>query len=110
MLKRYFPILEWLPRYKKAYLAGDLSAGFTVGIMLIPQGMAYAMIAGLPPVFGLYAALLPQVVYALMGTAPKLSIGAVAIDSLVVASGLGALALSGIDEYIAMATIFPGIC
>ncbi|MAU26404.1 MAG: sodium-independent anion transporter [Muricauda sp.] len=112
MLKRYFPILEWLPRYKKAYLAGDLSAGFTVGIMLIPQGMAYAMIAGLPPVFGLYAALLPQVVYALMGTAPKLSIGAVAIDSLVVASGLGALALSGIDEYIAMAiflALFVGV-
>lgn len=112
MLKRYFPILEWLPKYKKAYLAGDLSAGFTVGIMLIPQGMAYAMIAGLPPVFGLYAALLPQVVYAIMGTARKLSIGAVAIDSLVVASGLGALALSGIEEYIAMAiflAFFVGI-
>ena len=71
--------------------------------MLIPQGMAYAMIAGLPPVFGLYAALLPQVIYALMGTSRQIAIGPVAMDSLIIASGLGALSLSGIDEYIAMA-------
>ncbi len=103
MLKRYFPILDWLPRYEKQWLSGDLSAGITVGIMLIPQGMAYAMIAGLPPVFGLYAALVPQIVYALMGTSRQLAVGPVAMDSLLVASGLGALALSGLDEYIAMA-------
>ena len=71
--------------------------------MLIPQGMAYAMIAGLPPVFGLYAALVPQFVYALLGTSRQLAVGPVAMDSLLVASGLGALALSSIDEYIAMA-------
>jgi len=71
--------------------------------MLVPQGMAYAMIAGLPPVFGLYAALIPQVVYALLGTSRQLAVGPVAMDSLLVASGLGALALSGIEEYIAMA-------
>lgn len=71
--------------------------------MLIPQGMAYAMIAGLPPVFGLYAALVPQIVYALMGTSRQLAVGPVAMDSLLVASGLGALALSGLEEYIAMA-------
>lgn len=103
MLKRYFPIFDWLPRYQKQWLSGDLSAGITVGIMLIPQGMAYAMIAGLPPVFGLYAALVPQMVYALMGTSRQLAVGPVAMDSLLVASGLGALALSGIEEYIAMA-------
>ncbi len=103
MLKRYLPILQWLPDYKKSYLSGDISAGLTVGIMLIPQGMAYAMIAGLPPVFGLYAALVPQVIYAILGTSRQLAIGPVAMDSLLVASGLGALALSGIDEYIAMA-------
>lgn len=103
MLKRYFPILEWLPGYQKQWLSGDLSAGLTVGIMLIPQGMAYAMIAGLPPVFGLYAALVPQIIYALMGTSRQLAVGPVAMDSLLVASGLGALALSGIEEYIAMA-------
>ena len=65
--------------------------------------MAYAMIAGLPPVFGLYAALVPQIIYALMGTSRQLAVGPVAMDSLLVASGLGALALSGIEEYIAMA-------
>ncbi|MGB5402701.1 MAG: solute carrier family 26 protein [Robiginitalea sp.] len=103
MLKRYFPIFDWLPGYQKQWLSGDLSAGITVGIMLIPQGMAYAMIAGLPPVFGLYAALVPQIVYALMGTSRQLAVGPVAMDSLLVASGLGALALSGLEEYIAMA-------
>lgn len=112
MLKKYFPILEWLPGYRKEWLSGDLSAGLTVGIMLIPQGMAYAMIAGLPPVFGLYAALVPQVVYAFMGTSRQLAVGPVAMDSLLVASGLGALALSGIEEYIAMAiflALFMGV-
>ncbi len=80
--------------------------------MLIPQGMAYAMIAGLPPVFGLYASLVPQVIYAIMGTSRQLAVGPVAMDSLLVASGLGALALSGIDEYIAMAiflALFMGV-
>ena len=112
MLKRFFPILEWMPAYKKQWLPGDLSAGLTVGIMLIPQGMAYAMIAGLPPVFGLYAALIPQVIYSLMGTSRQLAVGPVAMDSLLVASGLGALSLSGMDEYISMAiflALFMGV-
>lgn len=102
-LKSFIPLLDWLPKYKKEYLGGDLSAGITVGIMLIPQGMAYAMIAGLPPVFGLYAALIPQIVYGILGTSRQLSVGPVAMDSLLVASGLGALSLSGIDEYVSMA-------
>lgn len=103
MIKRLFPILEWLPEYNRSKFYGDLSAGLTVGVMLIPQGMAYAMIAGLPPIFGLYAAFIPQLVYALMGTSGKLGVGPVAMDSLLVASGLGALSLSGIDQYIQMA-------
>lgn len=91
---------------------GDLPAGLTVGVILIPQGMAYAMIAGLPPVFGLYAALLPQVIYAILGTSRQLAVGPVAMDSLLVATGLGALKLSGIDEYISMAiflALFMGV-
>ena len=111
-LKSFIPLLDWLPKYKKEYLGGDLSAGITVGIMLIPQGMAYAMIAGLPPVFGLYAALIPQVVYGILGTSRQLSVGPVAMDSLLVASGLGALSLSGIDEYVSMAiflALFMGV-
>lgn len=105
MIKRLFPILSWLPNYKRAYLSGDIASGLTVGIMLIPQGMAYAMIAGLPPVYGLYAALMPQFVYAFMGTSPQLGVGPVAMDSLLVAAGLGTLSLSGVDEYIAMAIV-----
>lgn len=102
-MKQYFPILSWIRTYSKEQLKGDLPAGLTVGIILIPQGMAYAMIAGLPPVFGLYAALIPQIVYAILGTSRQLSVGPVAMDSLLVASGLGALKLSGIDDYISMA-------
>lgn len=82
---------------------GDISAGFTVGIMLIPQGMAYAMIAGLPPVYGLYAALVPNLVYALTGSSRKLAVGPVALDSLIVASGLAAMKFSSEGEYIATA-------
>ena len=73
--------------------------------MLIPQGMAYAMVAGLPPVYGLYAALMPQLAYALMGTSPQLNVGPVAMDSLLVAAGLGALSIAGVDAYIAMALL-----
>ncbi len=104
-VKEYFPILTWLPNYKKDYLKGDLSAGLTVGIMLIPQGMAYAMIAGLPPVYGLYASLLPQVVYAVFGTSRQLAVGPVAMDSLLVAAGVSTLAMVGSDQYIALAIL-----
>lgn len=112
MLKRFFPILDWLPNYKKGYLAGDISAGLTVGIMLIPQGMAYALIAGLPPVYGLYAALVPNLVYAFTGSSRKLAVGPVALDSLIVASGLAAIKLATLEEYIAMAlflALFVGL-
>ena len=112
ILHRLFPILTWLPQYKRAWLGADLNAGLTVGIMLIPQGMAYAMIAGLPPVYGLYAALVPQLIYVLTGTSRKLGMGPVAMDSLLVAAGLGALKLSGISEYIGMAiflALFMGV-
>ncbi|MEX1003719.1 MAG: solute carrier family 26 protein [Crocinitomicaceae bacterium] len=102
-MKRYFPILDWLPNYSKKQFKGDLPAGLTVGVILVPQGMAYAMIAGLPPVYGLYAALFPQLVYAILGTSRQLAVGPVALDSLLVASGLGALKLSGITDYISMA-------
>lgn len=103
-IQHYFPILSWLKTYSPSFLKGDIAAGITVGIMLIPQGMAYAMIAGLPPVFGLYAALFPQIVYAIMGTSRQLAVGPVAMDSLLVAAGLGALSLTTNAEYIALAS------
>ena len=62
LLKQIFPPLTWLPDYTPDTLRADLMAGLTVGVMLIPQGMAYALIAGLPPIYGLYAALVPLVV------------------------------------------------
>lgn len=84
-------------------LWGDAVSGVTAGILAIAQGMAYAMIAGLPPVFGLYAALTPQIIYVLMGTSRQLSVGPVAMDSLIVAAGIGTLSVIGIEQYIAAA-------
>ena len=106
LLKKYIPILSWLPSYKKAALSGDLSAGLTVGVMLIPQGIAYAMIAGLPPIYGLYTAMTPQVIYAIFGTSRQLSVGPTAMDSLIVAAGITSLATvgaAGTENYIAAA-------
>ncbi len=102
-LKKYIPILEWLPNYKASTLKKDLPAGLTIGIIMIPQGLAYAMIAGLPPIYGLYAALLPQFIYALLGTSRQLSVGPVAMDSLLVASGIGALSLADPSDYLSVA-------
>ena len=102
MLKRVFPIFKWLPEYHKDLLLGDLKAGTITAVMLIPQGLAYAIIAGLPPVYGLYAALLPQIIYALMGTSRQVAIGPVALDSLIVATAIGSLSISGIESIIAI--------
>ena len=105
LFKKYIPILSWLPSYKKAALSGDLSAGLTVGVMLIPQGIAYAMIAGLPPIYGLYTAMTPQVIYAIFGTSRQLSVGPTAMDSLIVAAGITSIATVGADNYIAAAIL-----
>ena len=103
VLKKIIPILKWLPKYKRKNLHYDFFAGINVGILLIPQGMAYALIAGLPPIYGLYAALTPQIVYAILGTSRQLSVGPVAIDSLIVASGLGIISILSPEQYILMA-------
>ena len=80
-------------------------AGVTVAVLLIPQGMAYALIAGLPPIYGLYAALTPQIIYAFLGTSRQLAVGPVAMDSLLVAAGLGALSIVNPSQYIQMAIL-----
>ena len=108
-LKRLIPILEWLPNYNISRFRGDLVAGITVAIILIPQGIAYALIAGLPPIYGLYCALAPQVVYAIFGSARQVAIGPVAMDSLIVATGVSTLALVGSDNYIATAILLAFI-
>jgi sulfate permease, SulP family len=102
-LKRILPLFDWLPRYQRQDLRGDISAGLTVGVMLIPQGMAYAMLAGLPPVYGLYASITPQVVYALFGSSRRLSVAPVAMDSLLVAAGVSAIAVAGSAHFVQLA-------
>lgn len=104
-LKRLIPILEWLPNYNGTRFRGDFVAGITVAIILIPQGIAYALIAGLPPIYGLYCALVPQLVYAIFGSSRQVAIGPVAMDSLIVATGVSTLALTGSDSYIAIAIL-----
>jgi SulP family sulfate permease len=104
-IKKIIPILEWLPNYNKSLFKGDLLAGITVGIILIPQGIAYALIAGLPPIYGLYCALVPQVIYAIFGSSRQVAIGPVAMDSLIVATGVSTLALAGSESYISIAIL-----
>jgi SulP family sulfate permease len=96
-------MLQWLRHYRRALLAGDISAGVVVAMMMIPQGMAYALVAGLPPVAGIYASILPPVLYALFGTSSTQSVGPMAIISLMTASALAPLALPGSTLYIVLA-------
>lgn len=104
-IRRFLPILDQLRDYDRGRLRSDLSAGLTVGVMLIPQGMAYALIAGMPPIYGLYASLVPLVVYALMGTSRQLAVGPVAMVSLLVAAGVGPLAAGDPQRYIELALL-----
>ncbi len=99
-LRRYFPFLTWLLHYRRADLPNDLVAGLVTAIMLIPQSMAYAQLAGLPPQVGLYASVAPLAVYALLGTSGQLSVGPVAITSLAVFAGVSALAEPGSPRYL----------
>ena len=97
--------MTWITDYKSVDLKSDLLAGITVAVLLIPQGMAYALIAGLPPIYGLYAALTPQIVYAVLGTSRQLAVGTVAMDSILVAAGLGTLSIVDPSQYIQMAIL-----
>ena len=94
-----------MPNYSGSTFKSDFIAGITVSVLLIPQGMAYALIAGLPPIYGLYAALSPQIIYALLGTSKQLAVGPVAMDSLLVAAGLGTISIIGPEEYIQSAIL-----
>lgn len=98
-----FPPLEWLRGYDNETFASDLMAGIIVTIMLIPQSLAYALLAGLPAEMGLYASILPLVAYAFLGTSRTLSVGPVAVISLMTATAVGKLAANGTPEYAAAA-------
>ncbi|MBR9650166.1 SulP family inorganic anion transporter [Thalassovita aquimarina] len=102
-LERHLPILEWSKTYDKDTLTSDLVAAVIVTIMLIPQSLAYALLAGLPAEMGLYASILPLVAYAIFGTSRALAVGPVAVVSLMTAAAVGNLALQGTAEYAAAA-------
>lgn len=99
-LSRALPILEWGKAYNGSTLIADLLAAVIVTIMLIPQSLAYALLAGLPPVVGLYASILPLVAYAIFGTSRTLAVGPVAVISLMTASAAGGIADQGTPEYL----------
>ena len=103
MLNRIFPFLSWFERYDSAALRADLLAGLTVALVLIPQSMAYAQLAGLPVYYGLYAAFLPPLVAALFGSSPQLATGPVAVVSMMTAAALDPLATAGSESYVAYA-------
>uniref|UniRef100_UPI002FC77B70 SulP family inorganic anion transporter n=1 Tax=Devosia sp. TaxID=1871048 RepID=UPI002FC77B70 len=104
-LKTYLPILDWGKRYNRATLTSDLVAAVIVTIMLIPQSLAYALLAGLPPEVGLYASVLPLVAYAIFGTSSALAVGPVAVVSLMTAAAVGRLAAEGTADYASAAIL-----
>ena len=104
-LARYLPVLDWGRRYDRDTLSGDLVAAVIVTIMLIPQSLAYALLAGLPPEAGIYASILPILLYAVFGTSRALAVGPVAVVSLMTAAAIGKLEGQGIDPATAALTL-----
>ena len=96
-------MLQWLRHYRRGQLPGDVSAGLVVAMMMIPQGMAYALVAGLPPVVGIYASIAPPLVYALFGSSMTQSVGPMAIVSLMTGAVIAPLAAAGSGLYTVLA-------
>jgi len=112
MLNKFFPGLNWLQGYHQGNFKSDLFSGLAIAVMLIPQGMGYAVVAGLPPEYGLYACIFPPIIYALLGTSNKISIGPVALDSILIITGLSVLAEPGSEHYLELAiglTLLVGV-
>jgi len=102
-LRKYFPILSWGAEYSRQTLANDLVVAGIVTVMLIPQSLAYALLAGLPPEIGLYASMAPLTLYAIFGTSRALAVGPVAVASLMTAAAVGKIATQGSPEYLGAA-------
>ena len=102
-LAKYLPILDWGRTYDRSTLTNDMVAALIVTIMLIPQSLAYALLAGLPPEMGLYASMLPIILYAIFGTSRALAVGPVAVVSLLTVAAVSKIAVPGTSEYIAAA-------
>ncbi|MDB9801469.1 sulfate permease [bacterium] len=99
LLRQYLPILDWGRRYDRNTFSNDMIAAVIVTIMLIPQSLAYALLAGLPPEAGIYASIAPIVLYAIFGTSRALAVGPVAVVSLLTASAIGQVAETGTAGY-----------
>ncbi|MBQ4913269.1 sulfate permease [Maribacter sp. MMG018] len=94
------PIINRVKHYNFKLFQSDLISGLTVGVMIVPQGMAYAMLAGVPPIYGLYGAIVPLFLYAIFGTSHAMAIGPVAISSLLIFAGISEIAVPGSPEFI----------
>jgi len=99
ILRRYLPVLDWGSRYNRKALSNDLIAAVIVTIMLVPQSLAYALLAGLPPQAGIYASIVPILLYSVFGTSRALAVGPVAVVSLLTASAVGQVADQGTAGY-----------
>ena len=104
-LENILPAYGWLRNYKPSYLASDLLSALIVTAMLVPQGMAYALLAGLPTVYGLYASTIPAIVYALFGTSRHMPVGPPALMALLTFTSVSAIAEPGAAEYISLALL-----
>ena len=107
-IKSLFPILESIKTHSAKDWRADLLAGIVVAVMLVPQGMAYAMLAGMPPIYGLYGGLIPLMIYGVMGTSRQMSVGPVAISALLVLAGVSQIAEPFTPEFISL-VIFTGL-
>ena len=108
-LRTYLPILDWGRRYDGGALGADALAAVIVTIMLIPQSLAYALLAGLPAEAGIYASILPIVLYAIFGTSRSLAVGPVAVVSLLTATAVGQVAEQGTAGYATAALTLAGL-
>ena len=105
MLSKLFPGLVWLQGYHRGTFKSDLLSGLVIAFMLIPQSMGYALVAGLPPEYGLYACIFPPIVSVLLGTSNKISMGPVALDAILIVTGLSVLAEPGSERYLELAIL-----
>ena len=113
MLERLIPAIGWARNYKRSDLGGDVTAGLIVAAVLVPHAMACALLAGLPPVMGLYTSFVPLIVYVLLGSSRHLAVGPVALVSLIVLAHVSRLAEPGSEDYIALVlllSLMVGVC
>lgn len=108
-LKRYMPVLEWLPKYRRQMLWYDGMAAVVVTLLLVPQALAYALLAGMPPETGLYASMLPLVAYTIFGTSRSLAVGPFAVVSMMTAAAVGQVAAQGEMGYVTAAVALAGL-